>query len=321
MNERNFGTFIMLRLFMSLLPLFFGWPLLAFCLCAQTVVITVIASGPWIGSAVCAVTACAAAAVSALCGFGWTYGGFLALKIILAAVLCATAVIARRSFSVGLMGGAVSYGIGEMLNISSAAGKAGLSGAEYISSSLVQPMLDALYAQAGAADESLNGIRTLLETVGGIVKTCAPAALAVESAAAGYILMWLVSKALRKSPLDNGHSFAEIRISPAAVIFGAVMLVMVFVPNEAARVIGTNGFLVFVALAACAGLSLTDFFLRQKVEPVLPRILIHCVIIFFGMVISVFMPVLNIFLLYALIGMADSFASIRKRVNLGNEEQ
>lgn len=318
MKESNYITFLTIRLFTSLLPLVLGWPLLAFCFCVYNLVMVISTRGGIYGGIVSAAAAFAGALLCYASGYGLSYGGFFALQIVLASSFCSLMVITRRGFAAGLMAASAGYGIGNVLNLKYLADNAGLSIADYIYStveSIVGQSISTAFGENSLAD-SVPGFDTdnMISFVGNAIKSLIPAAMIIGAIAAGYVAMWMISRSLRGTPLDNRHSFASIRINPAALCFGVAMLILMFVPGNMVNIVGLNGLLVFMFLAFCSGLSLTEFLLRRKIKRFLPRMLTHIAILIGGSVVSAFFPLVNIYLLYALTGIIDAFVSIRKRV-------
>ncbi len=304
------------RLLISLLPLAFGWPMLAFCLCARDLVLITVSLGGVRGGIYTLITGAVAGLLCYICGLGASYGGFFALQLILAAVLCSLPVASRRSFRLGMMAASVSYGLGEALSLRHMANDAGLSIADYIYS-----QFEGLMSQSMATmDERLSAAGAAVDTEGlaavvsSGVKSCVPGAIITGAMLAGYVLMWLISRSLRGTPLDNRHSFASIRLGLPALCFGAAMLAAVFLPGDMVKLVGLNGLIVFMTLAFAAGLSLMEFLLRLKIKGPLARVGVHALIFVGSFIISALLPFANIFLLYALLGVVDCFVSIRKKV-------
>ena len=308
--------FIMMRLFIALIPLALGWPVLAFCFCAYNLVMITATRGGIYGGITVTAASFAAAALCYLFGYGAVYSGFFAVELLLASTLCALSVITRRSFSTGLLLTSLGYGIGSVMNLKYMADEAGLSIADYMFSGLE----DVLGQTISSFGEGFHfaGItysaEELLSIITNALKSCIPAAVIISALTAGYIVMWMVSKSLRGTPLNNGHSFAGIRLSLPAVGFGLVMLAALFLPGNMAGLVGINGLLIFLALAFFAGMSLIEFLMRLKIQSSFARIMLHTLILIGGYLITAFLPVVNIFFIYALFGIVDSFASIRKRV-------
>ena len=319
MKESNYIAFLAIRLFTALLPLALGWPLLAFCFCAYNLVMVTATRGGVYGGIVSAATALAGGLLCFACGYGAYYGIFFALQLVVAATFCSLTVITRKSFGAGLLAASVGYGLGNVLNLKHMANNAGLSIADYIYSHvepIISQSVNTFFEQYPTLADGQLGIdpQTAMNTFSTIMKAIIPASLITGAILAGYIVMWMVSRSLRDTPLDSGHSFANIRLSVPAVVFGAVMLALLFVPGEMVSIVGLSGVLVFINLAFFSGLSLMEFLLRRKIKNTIPRVLIHIAFIAGGLMISAFFPLVNIFLLYALMGIIDCFASIRKRV-------
>ncbi len=317
MNENNYIMFLSMRLLISLLPLAMGWPLVAFCFCAYNLVMITVSRGGVYGGIVTAATALAGGLLCFVCGYGAAYGGFFAMQLILSSSLCILATVKRMAFPAGLLFTSAGYGLGQALNLKQAAGSQGMSIVDYIFSG-VEPAFDAagtaITQQGGDSSMYASLAQSMLDAMKDVVRGCIPSALIVTSLVAGYIVMWLVSKSLRGTPLDNGHSFSGLRLSIPTVCFGGIMLGLIFVPADMVRLVGMNGFVVFLFLSFCAGLSLTDFLLRRKVPRTGVRILIHGLLFLGSMFLSAMIPLANIFLIYIIMGVVDCFASIRKKV-------
>ncbi len=316
MKDNNYAMFMVTRMMVSLLPLLLGLPMLSFCFCVQNMVMNTVIKGEIYGGVSILVTSAIGGLVCAFCGYGAAYGGFFALQLALAAALCTFAAVTRRSFPTGLLLTSFGYGLGNILQLGYAANDAGLSVVDYMFSG-VQEELDRMTAsyetQLAASGVSVD-VSKFMDMLSNGLRSCVPAYIVINCILAGYLAMWMVSCALRRTPLNNGHSFAYIRLSVPSVCFGAVMLALIFVPSDMVRLVGVNGFIVFGALAFAAGMSLMEFLLRRKVRGLFARAVIHALIIFGGMALSAFLPFANIFILYAILGIVDCFASIRKKV-------
>lgn len=316
MKESNYIMFVIVRLFMALIPLALGWPLLALCYCAYNLVMITIQRGPLFGSIAIALTSMVGAGLCYAFGLGAAYGGFFALELMLASALCTVAVVTRRSFATGLLLTSVGYGLGSVMNLKYMAENAGLSIADYMfhkTGDLIDRAIISMGDSYQLAGQTYSAAE-IAYTVTNVLRSMVPAAVIVSAMTAGYVIMWLVTRNLRGTPLNNGHSFAGIRLSLPAVGFGAVMLVLLFLGSDTAATVGINGLLIFISLAFFAGLSLVEFLLRLKMQSMIGRAAIHVLIFVGGYVVMAFMPLFNIFLLYALLGLVDCFASIRKRV-------
>ena len=320
MKESNYLMFIVMRLFIALIPLALGWPVLAFCFCAYNLVMITATRGGIYGGVATITASAAGALLCYICGYGAVYGGFFAVELLLASTFCAMSVITRRSFSTGLLLTSLGYGIGSVMNLKYMADSAGLSIADYMLSGV-----DGILGQTVSSfGESFTFAGTtysaadLLSMITNALKSCIPTAVIVSTLTAGYIVMWMVSRSLRGTPLSNGHSFAGIRLSFPALGFGLVMLVLLFLPGDMTGLVGLNGLLIFLCLAFFSGMSLLEFLMRLKIRSSLARIMLHGAILMGGYLIAAFLPVVNIFLLYAIFGIVDSFASIRKRVTAGS---
>ncbi len=325
MRESQYNFLLAVRLMVALLPILLGMPMFAYCFCAYNLCMIVVSRGPVFGL----ITGLAAAGCDALmcgaAGYGWAYGGFFALQLILTAALVSVTIITRRGFASGLFMASVGYGVGDLLGMKYQADSAGLSIADNMTSGIGEYLSQTLNLYAQQLEKSGAAVSfdpaELSDTIINGIKTCVPASFVIGCIMAGYVVMWMTTKSLRGTPLANGHSFAGIRLPVAAVIFGAAMLGMAFAPQETVSMVGINGFIVFVFLEFFGGLSLMEYFLRTKIQSPFVRAAIHVGIFMIFSMVSAIFPLANIFLLYALVGITDGFASIRKRVAAGNEAE
>ncbi len=312
MNDTNSGALPLTRIMISLLPLLFGAPFLSFFLCAWNGAMAVILGGPVRGGVTNAVTAALLVALCALSGFGAAYGALMAAQIVLVSVVCSVCVLTRRPFSVGLISCAAAYGLVQLGGLKLQAEQAGLSIAENLLSGLNGPLRESFTAaieQSGLDASLADRFFTAMEAA---VRYSIPAALVIISLVGGYTVMWAVSHTLRETPVANGHSFSYIRPGLAAVLYGAVMAALLLLNNKGLRIVAVNGLIVFAFLLFADGMSLADWLLRRKVRRVGVRMLIHCGLLALGLLF----PLLNVFLIYILAGLVDSFVPIRKRVTL-----
>ncbi len=317
MKENNYILFLSVRLLISLLPLAFGWPLIAFCFCVYNLVVITLNRGLAFGGAV-ALGAAAAGGLLAAAMNGAAFGCAFALKIVLGALAAALAFAFRRSFAEGLLYTSAAYGIGEAISLKAAASEAGQSIADYVFSGIEPAFTMAADSLAKSTDPAaqiyMAYAQRLMDGIAEFFRLCVPSALIISSLIAGYVVMWLISRTLRGSVLDNGHRFSEIRLGIPSLIFGAVMLGLVFIPQSAVRTVGMNGFMVFLFLSFCAGMSLTDFLLGMKIKNESTRILVHGLLFLGGTFVMMLFPLANIFIIYIIMGVVDCFASFRKRV-------
>lgn len=321
MRENRFNTFLRPILFM--LPLMLGSPFISFCMCAFNSAMTIIGSGPVAGGIITAVTALIGAVMCAMMGLGESYALAFAMELVLASVVCALCVLRRKSFRTGVLLSSVAYGAPMLYNLKVQADNAGLSIADNLLAGLFDPMREVLSQTAARYGIDPEQVLEMFELMKKGVGYCLPAVMVVSAWMAGYVLMWMVSRALRSTPLDNGHSFAQIRLPLAALAYGAAMIILMFVPLDWARIIAVNGLLVLMVMAFAAGMSLLEYIMRLKIKSSMTRIFIHCAILGFSMFLSPIMPLFNIFsvaLIYILAAVTDAFVSIRKRVSATNEK-
>lgn len=321
MRENKFGLFAIIRPILFLLPLMLGSPFIAFCLCAFNAAMTIIESGPVYGGIIEAVTAAASVFVCISMGFGTAYGVFFAMQIVLVSLVFAVCLLSRRSFRTGLLFSSAAYGLPSLINLKFEADDAGLSIADSILSGITGPMresIDSVLSQNGVNSDFAEQIFDIIENT---LRLCLPSILIIIAIVGGYAVMWMVSRPLRMTILDNGHSFGNIRLGYSSMAYAVIMAALLFIPGENVRVIAVNGLLVFAFLAFAAGMSLVDFLMRIKIKSYTARIFIHAAIIVFGSVLSSVMPLFNVFIIYILAGITDCFVSIRKRVTVSDEKK
>lgn len=320
MRKSDFGIGIFLRPIIMLLPLMMGSPFLSYCLCSYNNVMTFISGGPAVGFVTCAYTALAAAAVGAWMNMGSAASLFLAAQISAVSLICTLCVVKRKSFYTGMLACSCAYGIANVLELKSGADAAGLSIAENVWK--IFPTLgDIQSTLPSTSGADMEYIAKLLEYTEKYVKLSIPGIIAVGAAVGGYGVMWLVSASVRKTVLDNGHSFSDIRLGKGTLIFGAAGAAMLFVPVEEIQALGLNALIIFLFVCFCAGISLTEYFLRKKVKALFARIVIHGAVLLAGSLIGAMIPFLNVIFVYILLGIMDSFVSIRKRVDAGYEKK
>lgn len=317
MKKNNYGFIAFLRPLMMLFPLMLGSPFFSYCLCSFDCVMTVVGLGPFFGGIVTVYTAVLSALVCFLMGFDAAFCGAFALQIMLVSAVCAVCIIKRKPFYTGTLLCSIAYGIPFVLNLKAEADKAGLSIADSITKGFT-PVNNMVSIVNGIDTEMIGNVA---EMVAKRVKMSIPSMAVICAAMSGYIVMWLVSRALRGSVLDNKHSFSDISLGKDTLIFGGAILLMLFVPQETVSMVAFNGLIVFLFMSFCCGMSLTEYLLRKKVKSFFARVVIHGAILLLGMTVGLILPFLNTILIYVLLGIMDGFVSIRKRVDAGYEEK
>ncbi len=295
-----------------MLPLLLGFPQISFCLCAFNAAMTIIGSGPVGGGIVEVISAAAAVIMCASVGLGVQYGIFLAMQIVLVSVVCAICMLTRRSFAIGLLACSTAYGVPSLLSMKTSADKAGLSITDSMFAGVNGAVKENYINSAGkSVDPALA--EKVFDLVEDALRTCMPAIVIISAIIMGYAVMWMVSRALRSTPLNNGHSFGNIRFSYSAAAYAVVMILLLLIPNGSVQLVAINGLIISIFFAYAAGLSLADFLMRQKLPNNTVRIFIHIAIILFGS----FIPAV----IYPAAGIVDCFISIRKKVKTADEKK
>ncbi len=318
MNENNYRFTVFLRPLMFMIPLLLGMPFLTYCLCAFNCVMAFIGAGPTMGLIMGLDTAAVSVLVCLMSGLGSNYALFFTLQIILAAAVCAFFTIKRRPFHEGFLACSLAYGIPYILNLRSEANAAGLSIADNFAN-MFSSVTDMMSSGADLSSQAANAefYEKFISSVIKVMTSCLPGMLAVSFALGGYALMWMVSAGLRKTPLNNGHRFSQLRMSRSLMIFGVLCAVMLFVPKEAVSVIGLNGLIVFVSAAFVCGMSVIEFLLRKKVKNRFARACVHFGVLALSLISGLFAFVI---LFYSLLGIIDGFICVRKRVSADEEQ-
>lgn len=304
MKNNNYFIFA-LRPIMFMIPLLFGAPFISLCLCAFNAAMTIIGSGPFYGALTEGVTAALAIMICSSMGLGIHYGVLYALAIIAVSVTAAICVMTRRSFWLGFLLCSLVLGLVTMIGLYQSAARDGMTIAEKLvrgGSEILASLPDA--ADSPVYQEYLRVLNKVTELV--------PAFAAIISMTGGYTVMWLVSRVLRPTPLNNGHSFSNIRISIPTVIYSIIMALALPMPVPLIRIAAKNMLTVLIFIFFAAGMSLVEFLLRRKIKKLNIRLLIHS-----ALLICLIVPMLNLYviLIYILMGLTDCFASFRERIS------
>ncbi|MCH5187083.1 MAG: DUF2232 domain-containing protein [Oscillospiraceae bacterium] len=304
MKNNNYFIFA-LRPIMFMIPLLFGAPFISLCLCAFNAAMTIIGSGPFYGALTEGVTAALAVMICSSMGLGIHYGVLYALAIAAVSVTAAICVMMRRPFWLGFLLCSLVLGLVTMTGLHQSAARDGMTIAE----KLFRGGSDILALLSDTTDSSVyQEYLQLLDSMTELV----PAFAALISMAGGYSVMWLVSRVLRPTPLNNGHSFSNIRISAPTVIYCIIMALALAAPVPLIRIAAKNMLTVFIFIFFVAGMSFVEFLLRRKVKKFNIRLLIHS-----ALLICLIVPLINLYviLIYILIGLTDCFASFRERIS------
>ena len=307
-NKLNFG--IIIRIFLSLLPLLFGMPTLATIFCAYNIAMTFIAFGP-LPTVVSSLTAVAAAMFLASSYYG-VEGEVSGLVFGLQAVLCATGCIAglfiRKDFYRGLTLATSGMLAPQLIYARTTAHANGMSLADMLVPSkdeiaeIISPFIEFPQYMNEASPFAPEHIAELVRE---FTVMLIPSALIISSMVLAYIVMWAVAAPLRRMPNHQKiHSFSHIRLPRICTILTLVLVAVLLYgfggKNIMASTVMLNMIFVFSAMALFAGISLLDFYLRKSISIKFLRVIIHIIIAF------------NFFPIYILAAFLDSFANFRK---------
>ena len=301
MREERLNFGIIVRVLISLLPILFGWNLVAMIMCAYNIAMSFIICGPLTALVSSMSAVCVSMFLHGMYGEGAKLDGlFLALEAILCAAGCIYAIFTKKGFYKGVWLSAIGFLIPSFVSLKYYASKAGLSVAQFLaepSFSLYKEQFAEMAKQMPDNEKLLNEVA---DAVYQITISVIPSVLIIASLVIGYIVMWCISAQLRKIPKSGiVHSFSQIRVPKTAVVI-MLLSIFLYITNMEAEIgfIFLNLFIIMFMLCAFSGISFVDFYLRKSIKSKFVRVLIY----FF----------LNIFPLYVLIAIVDSFANFRK---------
>lgn len=316
MREEKINLSIIIRIAVSLIPIFLGMPTIAMIICAYNIAMSLILIGPM----TCLISSLSAVLLSMLfCGFiavgGELQGLFLSLEAVLAGVVCAVVTIRRESFYKGIWLTAAAYLIPSYINVMQSAHKAGQSVSDYLtlaSFDQIKLSLAQTLSQLQLSEETLFEI---LDTIRETTIMIIPSVLVIVSIVIGYAIMWYVNYTLRKLPVKNreDHSFSRLRMPRLSIIVFVLVVIAFFVSkSQKFDYVLVNMLVVLGTLCFFSGMSVVDFYLRKKIKNIFPRLLIHFAIYMISGVFTGIIPFANIFLIYILLSVVDSFVNIRR---------
>ena len=323
MKQERINFSIILRIALSLVPIFFGMPTVAVVLCAYNIAMTAVLIGPvtTLISSLC--TVCFS---MLFCGFiapgGELHGLYNALEAVLAGLCAGIIIVKRESFFKGVWLSSAAYLIVSYANIMQASHKAGMSVAQFLTEASFQSMSMQLSAMLSEMKLDEAAIISVVELIKNTTIMIIPSMLILSSVLIGYAVMWFVKNSLNKLPLKEkiNHSFAHLRMPKVMVIILALSLVLSFViKSEEAGFVFVNVFAVLAALGFFTGMSIVDFYLRKKIKNFFGRLCLHLAIYFLSAFIAGIIPFANIFIVYILVGALDAFINFR-RIKKNTEE-
>lgn len=316
MREDRVDFSIIIRMAISLFPIFLGLPTVAVVMCAYNLAMSIILLGP-VTSIVSSLTA---ALISMLFyGFivqgGELLGLFVALEAILMGAICGVVFLKRQSFYKGVWLSGAGYLTVSYINMMQSAHKMGQSVADYLTLASFEQIKVQFMQTIGQIQLGEEEIVAIFDAIRKIIVMVIPSTLVLMSIIIGYIVMWCVNYFLRKIPAfkKDAHSFALLRMPKMAVLFMIFVTVLCFVfKSDDIFYVLINVVVVFGGLCFFSGMSVVDFFLRRKIEKMLPRIGVHFLIYMLSGFITGIIPYANIIFVYIVIAMLDSFVNIRR---------
>lgn len=303
-EKLNFG--IIIRVFVSLLPILFGMPTLAIILCSYNLAMSFMVFGPL------------TALVSSLCSIcismflGGSYGPGAELSGLvwaLQAIFCSGGTIygflRKRKFALGLSYATVGFLAPQFIYLQYSAHAEGITIAQALVPSVEELKtigVDFIANMQPHIDPSIvDRVLTITHTV---TTMLIPSTLIVSSMVIAYIVLWAISVQMRKLPVGLVHSFSHIKVSKLTVLFVTVSAVFVAVgiatSDKMILTVALNMLMVLSAMCFFAGMSLVDFFARKFIPFTFIRIILHAIVS------------LNAFFIYIIIAFVDSFANFRK---------
>ncbi len=316
-DKLNFG--ILIRIFVSLLPILFGMPTIATIICAYTIAMTFVTAGTisTIASSLCAIAA--TMFFSSFGAGGELYGLTIGIQAVLCAIGCILGLFRKKDFFKGLILATVGILIPQLIYASSTAHADGMSLARMLVPSIEEfkAMVDPTFATLPKdVNEMLTQSGVTVETFSELIRSFTvmiiPSALILSSMVIAYIVMWAVSAPIRKYPNEKIHSFSKIKLPSACTVLVIILAVALACGvgrgNMIINTVIINMLIIFVSLAFFSGISLVDFYLRKALPFNFLRVIIHMIIL------------MNFFPVYILAAFVDSFANFRKLPKVTDKE-
>ena len=311
-NILNFG--VIARVLISLLPILFGMPTIATVFCAYNLAMSFIVFGP----VTALVSALSAVCISML--FGSSYGPMTELsglvwgiQAILCAVGCVYAIPHDKRFFQGMCISTMGVLVPQFLHLQYVANKAGLTVAQAIVPDIedVKTVMSATFSQLSGEVEpeiqafiNSGAIDEVVRIVHDTTTLLIPAVIITVSMVTAYAAMWLVSSQIRRMPVGNVHSFSHLKVSVLTSVVALIMIpvsvIGVKTGSELLTTATLNMLVVLLTMCYFAGISLFDFYARKFIRFTFVRVILH-------IIISV-----NVFPLYIIAAIADSFINFRK---------
>lgn len=312
MREDKLSFGLIIRIFVSLLPILFGMPTVATIICAYNIAMTFIAVGPLATtvSSLCAVAA--AMFLSSSFGVeGELAGLVLGLQAVFCACGCIIGIFKKKDFYYGLILGSAGMLIPQLIYANSAAHSRGMSLADMIVPK-TEEFREIVSQSFATLPQEMNELMTLsgitVDSISQLMRSLTvmiiPSVLIISSMVTAYVVIWAVTAPLRKMHGERIHSFSKIKLSRICTVLSlaltAFLLYFMRGGNTVIITIALNMLIVILAMAFFSGISLMDFYLRKVLPIKLLRAVVHVLI------------AMNFFPVYILTAFIDSFANFRK---------
>jgi len=309
MRENKLNLGLIIRIFVSLLPILFGMPTVATILCAYNIAMTFIAFGP-LPTVVSSLSAVAAAMLlaSSYGVEGELSGLVLGLQAVLCALGCIVGLFMRKDFYYGLALATSGMLIPQLVYANFTAHVNGMSLADMLVppkeeiTKMISQFIEFPQYMQEASPFTPEHISELIRNTTVMI---IPSALIVSSMVLAYIVMWSVAAPLRRMPNHQKiHSFSHIKLPRICTVITLLLIVVLLYgfggKNAVVSTVALNMLIILSTMALFAGIALADFFLRKAIPIKFLRIIIHIIIAF------------NFFPIYILAAFVDSFANFRK---------
>lgn len=309
-EKLNFG--IIIRVFVSLLPILFGMPTLATIFCAYNIAMSFIIFGPL------------TAFVSSLCSIGISM--FLAssygpaeelsglvwgIQAILCGAGCIYGIFSIKDFYYGLGVSTLGIVIPQIIYTQHRAHSDGMTVVQMLvpKTENIKLIINDTIGSLQLEEQKALQINDILvdkmaATVENITTMLIPSALIIVAMVIAYVVMWAVSVQLRRLPFGGGHSFSHIKVTRTCVLIIPILLLLVIsgigISNSLIIMVSLNMIIVLLSMCFFAGISLVDFYIRRFIPFMPVRVILHALV------------ALNAFPVYILAAFADSFANFRK---------
>ncbi len=310
MRQEKIGFGVIVRVFISFLPLLFGMPILSIIMCAYNISMSFIVFGPLSAFVSALSSICIAMLIGGTYGASGELSGLvLALQAVLASLGCIYGYLSKRKFSFGLTLCTAGILIPQFMYIQHTASLDGLSVAQAVVPSAKElfPVVSQTFTdmQITITAAEMNQISLLINK---LAEMLLPSVFIVSSMVLAYVIIWSVSAQLRKLPFGMFHSFALIKLPRIMILFAIMTTSFLFISEN---IPVSNGLLTVIInmsvilLVICffAGVSLVDFYLRKRVKFTFLRVIIHSILV-------LFIPIALI--AYILLACIDSFTDFRR---------